>query len=111
MTLDEATLRDYMGITSVSEISSTQVTGAITDATTLNVGTTTNETTLKFFAAYLLAKSIDWTKLKKSGDTEFQEQNPETYNDLYKMALSQESQVASSDGVTGIIVNSDPKFR
>ena len=109
MALDSTTLREYMTLTGVSEIVDGQFDSAIADATTLKGHVTTNETALKFYSAYLLAKSVNWKELKKSGDTEFFEPNPETYLDLFNETIDSIEE-SFSDGTSGSIINSDPKY-
>ena len=111
MVLNATTLRLYMTLTAVAEIVDQQFTDAITDATAINVGITTDETALKYYSAFLLAMSVNWKELKKTGDTEFFEPNPQTYKDLYELKVASLALQDSTDNnIPGMIVNSDPKY-
>ena len=111
MALNATSLRIYMVLTGITEIVDQKFTDAISDATTINVTVTTDEVALKFYSAYLLAKSINWKELKKTGDKEFFEPNPDTYMELYNLRIDSIAVEDSTDDVIlGSVVNSDPKY-
>lgn len=109
MVLDNASLRKYMTLTNVTEIVDGQFDDAITESTSTNLNVTSDETALKYYAAYLLAISLDWKTLKKDGDTEFFEQKPQSYLKLYNLRVSALLN-QQDNSIMGSIVNSDPKF-
>jgi len=112
MVLNAATLREYMTLTSITEIVDNQFSTAISDTTSILLSITDDEIALRYYSAYILAKSVNWKEIKKNADVEFEKPNPDTYLDLYNLrmdALTRLNTDNESQG-TGMIVNSDPKY-
>ena len=106
MTITGSNLRTYMELQNATSISDDAFNNAVTDATAILVNTTSDDTAIKFYAAYLLAKALDWKSVSKSGDISFNKQNPETYKDLYDMRMGVLAE--ESEGNLGMVVY-DPK--
>ena len=78
-------LRGFMGLTNVPSISDEQLTGSISDSSTVQeTRGITDDLAIKYYAAFLLSKSVDWNTLSKNSDVSFNKPNPDTYNDMYK---------------------------
>lgn len=99
-----------MTLTGVTEIVDGQFTGAISDATAINLNVTDDEVALKFYSAYLLASSLDWKVISRSGETSFQKQNPETYKNLFDLRITALADQESDSPIAGMVINSDPKY-
>ena len=106
MAITGSNLRSYMVLSGVDSIPDASFDEAVTDAQAILTNTTSDDTAIKYFAAYLLAKTLDWKQISKSGDVSFEKPNPNTYKDLYDMRINTLSQ--ESEGILGIQVY-DPK--
>lgn len=80
-------LRSYMGLDNIESITESQFKIAVDDAKEDNLGITSDERAIRYYAAMLLAKSVDWMTVQKTADVTFNKPNPKTYNDLYNSQL------------------------
>ena len=108
MVVVEADIRQEMSIVNVAEISTGLIDSKIADATKILVNKTDDETAIKYFTCYLLAKGLNWTTISKSGDVSFNKRDPNTYFDLYKFTMDSIEE-GLTDDLPGSMLLNDPK--
>jgi hypothetical protein len=109
MTVTAATLRTFMLLDNVNSIPDSAFTQAVEDAT-VQV-TISDDLLLKYKAANLLAITVDWYAVKKTGKVEFQTPNPDHFDKLYSNRLNQlvTADLDVNDLSTADLGRSDPK--
>lgn len=81
-TINKDTLREFMGLQNVASITDDQLLQALNDARTIKTKFG-DELLIKYYAAWLMSKSIDWNTLAANADVKFNKPNPDTYKTLY----------------------------
>ena len=108
MVVVEADIRQEMSIENITDISTGLIESKITDATKLLVNKTDDDTAIKYFACYLLAKGLNWTTIRSSGDVSFAKRDPNTYFDMYKFTMDSIEE-GENDDIPGSMILNDPK--
>lgn len=104
MAITGSNLRDYMLLANVDSIPDTAFDSAVTDAESMLSEFTSDDFATKNYAAYLLAKRIDFISIAKEGDVSFNKPKPENYLELYENRIKEVNMYDGKDARTSAVV-------
>ena len=109
MTVTADNVRETMQIEGATSISNDSINAAITQATQILINKTDDDLCIRYYASFILAKTLDWKTVQKTGDVSFHKQNPSVYKFLFQECYDAivEGEI---DTIPGSMILSDPNF-